>query len=112
MEQMQLPQMGHELSTVLLAISTQLRELDTPGCKKPRNRTIRTLAIELGKKAKSQQVREILYFISSDTFFAYNKAKEVLAALQGLLDGSIDVTFKDANGMLISNPNCKESKDE
>lgn len=112
MEQSQLPQMGHELSTTLLSIATQLRELDTPGCTKPKNRTMRTLAKTLGAKAKSQQVREIMYFISSDQFFAYNKAKEVMATMQGLLDGTIDVTFKDANGMLISNPNCKEKVDE
>lgn len=104
--------MGHELSTALLAISTQMRELDEPNCKKPKNRTMRALATELGKKATNQQVREIMYYISSDNFFAHSRAQEVLTTLQGLLDGSIDVTFKDANGMLISNPNCKENKDE
>jgi len=112
MEHLPLLQMGRELSSALLSISTQMRELNEPGCKKPKNRTMRALATELGKKATNQQVREIMYFISSDTFFAYSRAEEVLATLQGLLDGSIDVTFKDANGMLINNPNCKENEDE
>lgn len=97
-----------EMVTTLLTLSGKMRELKQPDCKLPKNRTIRNLALELGKTAKRLPVQEVLNFISSDTFFAYAKAEEVLATFKALQDGEINVEFKDANGMSINNPNYKE----
>lgn len=99
---------SQELLSVILALNLKIQELDTPGCKLGKNRTIRALALDLAKTAKVTRVKEILYFISSDRFFAYTKAKEVLATFNDIVSGAIDVEFKDANGMSVTNPFIKE----
>jgi len=103
---------SNELLNVVLALQVKITELEMPGCALPKNRTMRDLASRLRKDAKRLPVQEILYFISSDPYFAYNKSKEVLANFKGLVEGSINVEFKDANGMSINNPFIKEEQNE
>lgn len=97
-----------ELIDTILALHLKVQEVEAPGCKLPKNKTLRELAKELGKTVKRLPVQEVLYFISSDPYFAYNKTKEVLVNFAGLVEGTINVEFKDANGMSVNNPYMKE----
>lgn len=97
-----------ELLNVILALRLKVQELDAPGCKLPKNRTMREFVKELVKTVERFSTQEILYYIASDTFFAYERAKEVLQGYSDLKEGNINVEFKDANGMSINNPYYKE----
>lgn len=103
---------SNELLDTILALRLKVTELEAPDCKLPKNKTMRDLAKQLGKGVKRLPVQEILYFISSDPYFAFNKTKEVLANFSGLVEGTLNVEFKDANGMSINNPFVKEEQDE